>query len=854
MSFKTKKWALWRTVNLTNLDPDLESPGGNTLCYAFPWQGKVLSLCYKNDSPVYVIYDPATNTIQSVNESTVTWGANSVFFGDSVLWSYWGNDYIIGWPGLSNYGSAHSLFYAFDAGFNLITTAMTVPQKSGYQAPVIKVAFGQGWNGSAPTVMLYAFHHGNGIYPNREEVGYVPLGGSYTQLLECDYGVTDSVFIGLNQDIQTFFWAQRGDYYSWYYDPDAEGFMLYSAVPRITTKDGYLAVGDWGSGYDFGPMSRSFGPLPGGGCFCKPLPLGGSQYWAMADSPLTAIDAPWASKWAYMRQLDGGFAISDGDLDGEDHEITSQPVGEILSKGENGWYISVGEQNNSPIQFSVWCLDPAQPGGMEPRAEGPGPRIMGWVGECAIQDTLRLEHVLPFADTERVPEVLPLIRPPAERPKHLVGRDEIYRLNGREITYLRDVKLDFTSYPYNDEDWNFPGMVDGYLDSFYQVFAGSPITAGLMPDYMWGWIGPVGNYVARNLGMPLENLEAAVGEPTHVFRENLTLQDTDFATMLLGLYGLPRYHLASTLDGTILCYTSSEPRLWQMPAWTAISGTVSGGRWNTLVDFSEVERPNLGETNWTVWSITSVPRCRPVPKGGYLVGATLYFDPWDEDEWEWTPGAREATFMDTGHGWVPAIWGYDGPLQNDDHRPVYLTTLDEWSVGRSLYGPDALLLYDDEGRFVSCVNAGGDMHPPDGKEVIVTEEPMPRLIYRVYRHGTYSDYAEGHGVYHRMDADAEIQAPLYVSYNLIGAAGRITPTFQGFVDMYRMGDIAPMNAAWRWSALGGAYLGTSPKSAWSPPGQCYVRQGRGGQGITLLSPGPASTKTGIKGVASRSRL
>lgn len=237
-----------------------------------------------------------------------------------------------------------------------------------------------------------------------------------------------------------------------------------------------------------------------------------------------------------------------------------------------------------------------------------------------------------------------------------------------------------------------------------------------------------------------------------------------------------------------------------------MAGRINGLEWTTDVDFEQVDPPGLGETLWTVWN--------------------------------------------TGNGWVPAKYGYDGPLNNDDHHPILLTGYDEWTIGRSCYGPDALLAYDLEGNFVKCLNSL-DLHAPDGREVMVTGEASPRLIYRIYRHGRYSDFAEGYGMYHRLGSKEEIQATLYAVYDLLDGSSLGPTNFQGFVEMYVVGDHAPQDNVWRWGVADTLYAWDSPRSLWAPPGGGYVRSGRGGGGITILSPGAGQGRSGVKGVSRR---
>ena len=264
---------------------------------------------------------------------------------------------------------------------------------------------------------------------------------------------------------------------------------------------------------------------------------------------------------------------------------------------------------------------------------------------------------------------------------------------------MRDLKLNLSSYPHGGSWW-FPGESEDHTyPGFWHMFAGiGPTVIGYMPDPSYGMIDPGGQNCMELLGVPTENLKATGSTSTHVVKESYTLEDAEFATKITGTVHSQRRQLIGGFDGNTFAYTESGTRAGVPPVWKAVIGTISGLKWKTIIDFGDIDSPGLGETWWTVWSVVPIPRCRPLPEGGWLAGATLYFDPWEMDDWEWTPGGREATFMDTGKGWVPAKYGYDGPLNNDDHAPIYLSGYDEWTYGRSLYGPDALLVYDAEGH------------------------------------------------------------------------------------------------------------------------------------------------------------
>jgi hypothetical protein len=436
----------------------------------------------------------------------------------------------------------------------------------------------------------------------------------------------------------------------------------------------------------------------------------------------------------------------------------------------------------------------------------------------------------------------------------------VFRRRGSAIEFERTIRIDLTSYPYTSGDWWWTGTEDGYLDGFWELFAGrEKLVVGRMPDYMFGHLNPLAQDVMYGLGLPDQNLDAVAPAPTHTLAQSKTISGTSFATALAGSLLQRRRQLVCSLQDDRFAYTESGMRIAQMPLWAARGGRIDGTSktWTTLVNFAEIGPPGLGETNWTVWSVVPIQICRALPRGGWLVGATLYFDPWEEDEWEWTVGAREATFRNTGWHHVPAYPGFDGPIQSDTHEPILLSAYDEWTANRSLYGPDALLVYDLEGVFVECLN-NETMYPPDGREILVTNGAIPQVIFRVYRWGTYSDAAEGWGQYHRFAGDVEIQAPLYACYDPMNAQGRIAPgagTFRGFVDMHEVKEHAPQTASWRWENMAPTmYEWEYPKTQWNPPGPSYMRAGLGGRQVVPLLPGPAAARGGRPGPTHNTRI
>ena len=511
----------------------------------------------------------------------------------------------------------------------------------------------------------------------------------------------------------------------------------------------------------------------------------------------------------------------------------------------NGWYFA--SSTNTGTQFTVYVMDPWQHAGVSmsgTKADG----IAGWVGDYAIDSDLQLKHVLPFSD-ERGPQG-GLAQPPLERRDGtILGRKEVFRHRGTSMEYVRDIVMDLSGYAHGG-DWWFPGEDEATktYPGFWNMFAGAgPTLIAYMPDPSYGMINPAGQNCMRLMGVPTENLDGAV---THVVKNSQVVTDAAFATPASILTG-GRRQLISSHDGSVFVYTESGLRLGSPPVWKAVAGTIKGTKWTTLLDFGEVESPGLWETGWTVWSVTPLRASREIPKGGYLVGATLYFDPWKESDWEWTPGDRETVCKLWDKGWVPAKPGWDGPVQTQDvNAPKLLTAYDEWTVGRSLYGPDALLVYDHQGKFVRCLNSI-DVYPPNGKEVMVTDERLPKLIFRIYRWGVYSDFGEYETQFVRWGADEDVQAPIYAVYDLCGKDGTMPGAFRGFVNMYDTSKYIPQPNTWRWGVADTLYAWDAPNILWAPPGQSYVRSGRGGRSITIMSPGPGQGRSGVTGVGRR---
>jgi hypothetical protein len=851
MSFKLKRWATLRTVNMQEFIPGIKSyktPGGagiTTKAYSFPWQGKVIVCGYSaDDESIWTVYDPQTHTISGVNTFSLAWNTYSAFQGWQTTYKWWGNRWLMGCGLSAGYYFSTGTFFGWDESFNLVNSKPPTPW---HEYDILWPCSGIGSaNGVDPTRLYYGVDQ-NG--PAESALIRATMGGAGPTIVHLGSLYWDTTWGSTHFESREF-----GQYFGWKHD---DGYALYTSPPH-DSDDPYICLGSFGSWTGNGPAASGFMLKPdGSGIIMKcNVPSLGGEYWADITQPLISIEKPWQSNWHYRQQLDGGYRLDEYDLDGLDHGVAvGNPGNEpICFNSDLGWYVSVSTQET--INPTILVLDPYQPASRPAVRRDRHSPPAGWAGEYAIRDDLALEHVLPFPD-ERNPSGSGVKPPQIRKDGYIVGTKELFRQQGNKILYEKDIQIDISSYPWQDEDFWWPGADGDHVPGMMELFAGGdPTIVGRMPDYMWGMLNPLGKDIAYGLGFATESFEG--GDTTHTLKNAYRINPTSFATPITGALSNQRRFLSGVGDDRY-AYCESGTRLMAMPAWRAVVGRVNGASWTTLMDFEDVGLPGLGETNWTVWSVVSIPACSSLKKGGWLVGATLYFDPWEENDWEQTPGAREATFIyksgvDSGQGWVPARPGYVGPLMIDHHQPVLLTAYDEWTAGRSLYGPDALLVYDNDGEFVDCLNSP-DIYPPNGKEIMVVPGGIPRVIYRVYRYGTYSDCAEGWGQYHGSStSDIEVQAPMYVCYDLENH-GRIQPgagTFRGFVDMYQLRDFSTQGAAWRWqSCCPSIYDWQYPKSQWAPPGSSYVRAGLGGRSITILSPGPGQGRSAVKGVGRR---
>jgi hypothetical protein len=185
------------------------------------------------------------------------------------------------------------------------------------------------------------------------------------------------------------------------------------------------------------------------------------------------------------------------------------------------------------------------------------------------------------------------------------------------------------------------------------MFAGAGPPSSPNADPSYGMINPAGQNCMRLMGVPREPGGAVTSGQEQP-----------------GGHGRRLRHARSILTGGRRQLISARwlhirlhrvgPAPGQPAVWKAVRAP-SRHQVDDANDFAEVEMPGLWETGWTVWSVTPFGQAGD-PKGGYLVGATLYFDPWKESDWEWTPAiARPSASSGTSLGAGQARLGRSRP-------------------------------------------------------------------------------------------------------------------------------------------------------------------------------------------------
>ncbi len=865
MSFKVKRWASRGQISISDYDPDVGYTGTQAVrSFVFPISGKFIFLNYKGLDGVYYIYDPVGPEWSGpwFVESGWIWGWWSAFYGPQVYYTRTADEGIFGYGGSQDQWSGNHTCVSIDKNF--VLTRYSAPSYTGMYNSTTRFHPGMGITANGlPSRLASTMYKVTSGDPWRVGINSIGPGGTRAvadRLLD-EYAWTldpiDHQIYWSGQDVGPYIsWSVNDDcsnpavedHSNLFLSPPAAGGGC-AGIPVSATATRVFVSGDV-----YGWVDNRLGGLPG------------VMQWAkINEDPLTEVAIPWTSTWNLRQmQLGGGYDLYQGDIDGVDHEVLVPIVGVPTYVPGLGLFMGSNIYGEGGASITPYFMDPYQPTGLAPRAANLGVSAIGWAGEVAIRPNLRVEDVLP-ADRLN-PQGMGGSVVERVDGKHTNTGSAICIKTNRSYTNLDlPLTVDVSSYPVTDPDFVWPGAEDGIVEgmgfmSFTEGPDGKMIWGG-MPDPSWGMYSIVPGWGWLNIWMGAGYLleENLGGVPTYSLRESSRISATNSAMQPMPanyvgakdqLIGFPDFP-----GGPIVCFCQACPKGISMPFWKALVWRISEASvWTKILDWQDIGPPGLGESNWTVWSIAPIYACAALPQGGFLIGATLYFDPWVEGEWEDTPGARLHTFMGTGKGWVPSKPGWAGPFEIENSPR--LLTAEPLSAGRSLYGPDALLVYDHNGTFVTHLNTP-EVYPPDGRSILVTKGAVPRVIFKTYKEGSYSDYAEGWGAWFDYQGDGDLDVPMFVSYDLMSPGGLIRPgmgKFNGFLDLSPLGpNLTDPASKWgKLTSLYGYYSQTHPQTEWGGAGTPMLRLGRGGRMITPLGSRNPSSRQGTKGVGQRS--
>ncbi|MCL4553678.1 MAG: hypothetical protein M1565_00830 [Actinobacteria bacterium] len=806
--------------------------------FVFSLNGRLVFLCYLDTAEaVFYTYDPATEAWTGPHAGpSPNWSWHSYTFGDSRWYGLWGSKYIVGYGMTVGYYYTSSFFCYIDEEFTYHEITPSWPIGSTLHQAMGGGNFGVYRN--APAKLVWEIYTLGGV--GHLDIEIIGVGGSLARFDASSlYRYTISGSTG---------WPGNPCGPGWTWGNNQAGctpngafyFTSPPTVANICSPQGY-----------YHPLedSPSNFYVVGDAVYSTMRGRAGIDPDIFADltDPQTAMASPFSGVWDYYRQRDGlAYAIDGGDLDGQGHGVVGIPIG--ISPSYNagaGWYVAAGV--GSGIQATVYVLDPWQPTSWAgwPAAASNG--SIAWVGEAGINSRLRLREVLPLGRTASLSA-----RAAVEIPTRTYLQDSLIR-KGAAAAEPLIVNLD--GYPTTDLDWWFPGSDGDHYDGFWDIFAhdGTNLVIARMPDPSWGMLSPLGADVMYSMGRVTESPDFTVS-----VQGSMKVDGTTFAGPIAGTYhrqliGCRELHQFVWLESNTGGFQS--PPQWEAKVGHLVQASSTHWDWVTDIDFKGRE-PGLGEDggvheNWTVWCVQPIPPCRPLPRGGWLVGATLYFAPWGTS-WAWDIGSRDATFRDSGLGYVPSLPSYLGPVEVEN-TPAYFVDLDEWTMARAIYGADALLVYDETGAFVECLS-DATTYPANGKAFAVTSGMFPKVIYRVYRWSQYSDSAEYWGCWQNGAGDDDLNVGMWACYDLF--SGRtIQPgfgAFRGFVDPSGVSANNLEAPPWRWSTIAAnLYNTTYPKLIYPGPGSGEMRAGTGGLTVTPLTPGSLSSRQGVKGVGQR---
>src|SRR5680860_428603 len=878
MSFKAKKWGAYGQIDLRDLVPTASYTGlsGTTAKGILSVVGgRVLVCAYdeaQDNAIFYALYDPVSHSWDGPHYPPDDFGVNSwqwysYFYSDSVyIWHDWGNMFhcvVAGANSSQHWGHSEFFAWAPDGSFHYWKAPpCPEPDAPELRGPYHHIGLGIDSAGYPTRIVRYSWGPWHPYLDHEANIAYGPGG---ERILYS--GPIDLLYYTYNNDWFKYLTARVfGPYIRLSVaDEDcAESYIGGGCLFTTCPEEGEQCARSFTASF---PSVYGLNPGPTGGAYgtmIERFPDGSSETkFVAADAPTTEIAAPWGSTWNYRRLRDGGaFPLSDGDLDGISHGVADSnwyPIENGVTPKQHpgdGLYTAVNTRNG--ITPTVYRLDPYQPRTWAPKYKPrPGTNTDAWAGNVSIRPTAGgyvAQELFPppgkGVDSSRCPVEM--------ESGEVISAEHIWKPGSTAFVHQRALSIDLQGYPTGDHNW---WWVDGDPMEHLLALAVGPkrLMIGRYPDYMFGSYSPLGTDVRYGIGAP-EPTGAQAPAPSHIMQNSDIIAGTKTWADPPGYYAQQnRRHLVSDREGRRYYYSDAWLRAQQFPQFTAVVGHMEGDTWTTLFDVADLE-PTLGQdggytnrSGWTIWSLNPIPSCRALPQGGFLVGATLYFAPWGSS-WEWDSGSRDATFTGTDKGYVPALPDYEGPYPVEP-APVLRTALDEWSANRSVYGSDALLVYDHEGQFVSHLNAD-TMHAVDGRYVVVTQDRAPKVIYRLYRYGAYSDYGEQYGAIVDTEGSVEANVPALAVYDLETPDGRIAPgggTWRGWVDWTG----APgtytdrQSAIWGW--LRSSYNGNSPRTWWGGRIFPAYRPGLGGRSITPLTPGSPLSRGGVRGVGSPQR-